>query len=170
MSSRFTCREPGDISLLDVSMNTDMPKVKLKRLPGGKGLPLPTAVSSGASGVDLVACVKEKVTLHPGDSLLIPTGLCLEIPDGYEAQVRPRSGLALRHGVTILNSPGTIDSDYRGEVGVILINHGKHPFTVRRGDRIAQLVFTGVCKARFEEVESLEDSGRGSGGFGHTGV
>ena len=151
-------------------MSPDTLKVKLKRLPAGKGLPLPTAASRGASGVDLVACVGEKVTLHPGDSLLIPTGFCLEIPEGYEAQVRPRSGLALRHGVTILNSPGTIDSDYRGEVGVILINHGKHPFTVRRGDRIAQLVFTGVCKAQFEEVECLEDSTRGSGGFGHTGV
>jgi dUTP pyrophosphatase len=108
--------------------------------------------------------------MDPGDTALVPTGICLEIPRGYEAQVRPRSGLALRHGVTILNSPGTIDSDYRGEIGVIMINHGKHPFVVRRGDRIAQLVFIGIRKPDFEVVESLDDSGRGSGGFGHTGV
>ncbi len=170
MSSRFTCPGQGEISLLNISMSADTLRVKIMRLPGSEGLPLPEPASGGAACVDLVACIEDRVMMNPGDSALIPTGLCLEIPEGYEAQVRPRSGLALRYGVTILNSPGTVDSDYRGEIGVILINHGKRPFTVRRGDRIAQLAFTGVCKPEFEEVARLEDSGRGAGGFGHTGV
>ena len=120
--------------------------------------------------MDLLACVADEVEIQPGESALIPTGLCVEIPRGYEAQVRPRSGLALKHGITILNSPGTIDSDYRGEVGVILINHGRDTFAVRRGDRMAQLVVSTVCEPVFEQVESLDSSTRGPGGFGHTGV
>ena len=122
-----------------------------------------------AAGVDLQACLDAPFTLHPGERALIPTGIALEIPPGYEAQVRPRSGLALRHGIALVNSPGTIDADYRGEVGVILINHGTEPFTVANGERIAQLVFARFERARFIEVEELGDSTRGSGGFGHTG-
>ena len=151
-------------------MGVNKVTIRIKRLPESQGLPLPAPASTGSSGVDLLACVDGEVEVGPGQSRLIPTGLCAEIPEGYEAQVRPRSGLALRHGITILNSPGTIDSDYRGEIGVILINHGDSPFTVRRGDRIAQLVFCSVCEAVFEEVDSLDESTRGPGGFGHTGV
>ena len=145
-------------------------KIKIKRLRTSKGLDLPRKASSGASGVDLVACVEGEIALAPGEIRLIPTGICVEVPAGVEAQVRPRSGLALRNGVTVLNTPGTIDSDYRGEVGVILVNLGKQPFAVRRGDRIAQMVFARVCDPVFEDVESLEDTARGEGGFGHSGV
>jgi dUTP pyrophosphatase len=145
-------------------------KVRIKRLPNSKGLGLPVKASQGSSGLDLLACVEDKLELGPGEFALIPTGLCVEIPYGFEAQVRPRSGLALRNGVTVLNTPGTIDSDYRGEVAVVLINLGKQPFEVRRGDRIAQMVFSEVCHPAFEEVQSLDDTARGGGGFGHTGV
>jgi len=144
--------------------------VRIKRLPGSRELPLPAPASAGSSGVDILACVEEDIEIRPGESVLIPTGLCAQIPRGYEAQVRPRSGLALRHGITILNSPGTIDSDYRGEIGVILINHGRDGYTIQRGDRIAQLVFSPVCEPVFEQVDDLKDTGRGSGGFGHTGI
>ncbi len=144
--------------------------IRIRRLPKARDIPLPSRASDGASGVDLIACVQEDVTILPGDWKLIPTGIALEIPAGCEAQVRPRSGLALRYGVTTLNSPGTIDSDYRGEVGVILINHGRKPFVVKRGDRIAQLVFARVMEVEFEEVDRLDDSARGDGGFGHTGL
>jgi dUTP pyrophosphatase len=150
-------------------MRADRVTVKVRRLPESEGLPLPSQASSGSSGLDLLACVSEDIDIGPGDSFLVPTGICVEIPEGYEAQVRPRSGLALRHGVTVLNSPGTIDSDYRGEIGVILINHGKDVFTVHRGDRIGQIVFSNVCEPVLEETDSLGDSRRGSGGFGHTG-
>jgi dUTP pyrophosphatase len=150
-------------------MRANRVRVKIRRLPESEGLPLPSLASPGSSGVDLLACVGEAVDIGPGDSLLVPTGICVEIPEGFEAQVRPRSGLALQHQITVLNSPGTIDSDYRGEVGVILINHGKDVFTVRRGDRIGQLVFSVVCEPVFEEADTLGDSRRGSGGFGHTG-
>jgi len=122
-----------------------------------------------AAGVDLHAALDAPFVLHPGERALVPTGIALEIPPGYEAQVRPRSGLALRHGIALVNSPGTIDADYRGEIGVILINHGSEPFTVADGERIAQLVFARFERARFLEVEELGDSSRGSGGFGHTG-
>jgi dUTP pyrophosphatase len=145
-------------------------KIRIRRLPESTGLPLPVPASPGSSGVDLLAAIGTDVKIRPGDSALIPTGICVEIPAGLEAQVRPRSGLALHHGVTVLNSPGTIDSDYRGEVGVILINHGNDVFTVCRGDRIGQLVFCPVCEPVFEEVDSLRDTGRGPGGFGHTGL
>jgi dUTP pyrophosphatase len=145
-------------------------KVRIKRLPSSEGLALPRKASAGSSGFDLLACVGADLEVAPGDFALVPTGLCVEIPRGYEAQVRPRSGLALRNGVTVLNTPGTIDSDYRGEVGVILVNLSKAPFRIRRGDRIAQIVFTPVCHADLEEAQDLERSDRGGGGFGHTGV
>ena len=119
--------------------------------------------------MDLRAALEESVSLAPGEHALIPTGLCLAIPSGYEGQVRPRSGLAARHGVTVLNSPGTIDADYRGEVKVILINHGQAPFVVERGERVAQLVLAQVAQLGIEAVESLDDTERGAGGFGHTG-
>ena len=123
-----------------------------------------------SAGMDLLAAVEGDVVLAPGSRALIPTGIAVALPSGHEAQVRPRSGLALKHGVTVLNSPGTIDADYRGEVGVILINHGEAPFTVRRGERIAQLVITAVTAAVLDEVERLPESGRGTGGFGSTGT
>lgn len=145
-------------------------RVRVKRLPAARDLPLPAAASPGSSGFDLRAAVEEEVVIRPGERILVPTGLVLEIPPGCEGQVRPRSGLALRHGIGVLNAPGTIDSDYRGEVGVILINLGEVPYTVRRGDRIAQLVFARVEPVEWEEAGELAGSDRGGGGFGSTGV
>jgi len=130
---------------------------------------LPAYQTPGSAGLDLRAAVDASVVLPPGERALIPTGLRFEIPMGWEAQVRPRSGLAFRHGVTVLNSPGTIDSDYRGEVKIILINHGEEPFTINSGDRIAQLVFASVQQVQLELVNELTNSLRGDGGFGHTG-
>jgi len=144
-------------------------RLRVRRLPHAADLPLPAAASPGAAGVDLRAAVQEDLVLAPGDRTLVPTGLVLELPLGYEGQVRPRSGLALRHGVTCLNSPGTIDSDYRGEVAVILANLGREPFVVRRGERIAQLVVARCARIEWEEAETLQDSERGPGGFGSTG-
>ena len=141
--------------------------IAVRRLPHGEGLPLPAYASAGAAGMDVVAA--EAVTLTPGARAAVATGFALAIPEGWEVQVRPRSGLALRHGVTCLNTPGTIDSDYRGEVKVILINHGTEPFAVARGERIAQLVPAPVVRAELEEVESLDETLRGAGGFGSTG-
>jgi dUTP pyrophosphatase len=145
--------------------------VRVKRLPHGEGLPLPSYQSKSAAGLDVVAGVAEEasVELLPGARALIPTGLALELPQGHEAQVRPRSGLALNYGVTLLNSPGTIDCDYRGEVMVILINHGAEPFVVRRGDRIAQLIITPVAQVEIAATDELEATARGQGGFGSTG-
>ncbi|MFO7478344.1 MAG: dUTP diphosphatase [Methyloceanibacter sp.] len=145
--------------------------VRVKRLPHGEGLPLPAYQSAHAAGLDVVAAVPEDaaVTLEPGERALIPTGFALEVPIGYEAQVRPRSGLAIKHGVTLLNSPGTIDSDYRGELKVIMVNHGREPYTVRRGDRIAQLVIAPVSHVEIVAVEDLGATARGQGGFGSTG-
>ena len=145
-------------------------KVKVKRLPHLAELPLPSRQSAGSSGVDLYACIEGDLVLATGASALVPTGIVVEVPRGYEAQVRPRSGLALNRGVTVLNSPGTVDSDYRGEVGVILINHGSEEVTIRRGERVAQMVFCAVCDPIIEEAECLEETGRGAGGFGHTGA
>jgi dUTP pyrophosphatase len=145
-------------------------RVRIQRLPAARGLPLPAAASPGSAGVDLRAAVEGELVLRPGERALVPTGLILEIPPGCEGQVRPRSGLALRHGIGILNAPGTIDSDYRGEVGVILVNLGEADFPVRRGDRIAQLVFARAEPVEWEEAEDLGGSGRGAGGFGSTGV
>jgi dUTP pyrophosphatase len=143
----------------------------VKRLPHGVGLPLPAYESAHAAGMDLRAAIPEEapLTLHPGDRRPVPTGLAIAIPPGFEGQVRPRSGLALRHGVTCLNSPGTVDADYRGEVTVILINHGPENFVVRRGERIAQLLISPVVQAQWREVGELDDTARGQGGFGSTG-
>jgi dUTP pyrophosphatase len=143
--------------------------VRLLRLRHGQGLALPCYQSKHAAGLDVVAAVSEPVELSPGARALVPTGFALELPDGYEAQVRPRSGLALKHGVTPLNSPGTIDADYRGEVMVLMINHGSETFTIRRGDRIAQLVVAPVSRVDLVAVEVLGATERGPGGFGSTG-
>jgi len=143
--------------------------VEITPLPEGVGLPLPRYMSEGAAGCDLLAAVEEDMVIAPGDRKLVSAGFRMALPRGYEAQVRPRSGLALEHGVTILNSPGTIDADYRGPVSVILINHGRKPFRVRRGDRIAQMIIAPVQRARFEQHDSLAATERGAGGFGSTG-
>lgn len=142
--------------------------VPVVRLPGTEDLPLPRYMTGQAAGMDLAAAVGADLTLLPGERALIPTGVMVAVPEGYEAEVRPRSGLALRHGVTLLNAPGTIDADYRGEVGVIMVNHGREPFVVRRGDRIAQLVVHRVCRVAWSVEGSLPPTGRGDGGFGHT--
>jgi dUTP pyrophosphatase len=144
--------------------------VAILRLPEGEGLPLPAYMSEHAAGADLCAAVSDELTLLPGARALVPTGFAIALPQGYEAQVRPRSGLALRHGVTCLNSPGTIDADYRGPVCVVLANLGSEPFVVRRGDRIAQLIVAPVSRAGFTAVEALPETGRAAGGFGSTGV
>lgn len=146
-------------------------RVKVVRLAHGNGLPLPAYQTPGAAGLDLVAALdtRHPLTLAPGARALVPTGLVIELPEGYEAQVRPRSGLALKNGVTVLNSPGTIDCDYRGEVCVILANLGQAPFDIRRGDRIAQIVISPVTHAELIEVEGVSDTARGKGGFGSTG-
>ena len=144
-------------------------KIILKRLPHGRDLALPHYATHGAAGLDLIAAVGEEIELLPGQRAAIPCGIAIELPHGYEAQVRPRSGLALNQGVTVLNAPGTIDADYRGEIQVILINHSAEPFAIRRGERIAQLVVAPVVQAQLNPVDSLPDTGRGSGGFGSTG-
>ena len=144
-----------------------MIEIELQRLPHGEGLPLPARATQHAAGLDVVAA--ENVTLAPGRRHAVATGFAIAIPHGYEVQVRPRSGLALKHGITCLNTPGTIDSDYRGEVKVILANLGSDPFEVRRGERIAQLVPAAVPDVRFREVEALSETTRGAGGFGSTG-
>lgn len=145
---------------------------RVQRLPHAQGLPLPRYETSGAAGMDLIAALAEGETmvLAPGERALVPTGLAIALPDGFEAQVRPRSGLAAKNGVTVLNSPGTIDCDYRGEVKVILINHGREAFTIERGTRIAQMVVAPVTQAVFREVETLDETARGAGGFGSTGT
>jgi dUTP pyrophosphatase len=142
-------------------------RIAITRLAHGEGLPLPAYATTGAAGMDVVAA--EELTLQPGQRHAVATGFAIAIPPGYEVQVRPRSGLALKHGVTCLNTPGTIDEDYRGEVKIILANLGAEPFEIRRGERIAQLVPAVVTKAAFDEVASLDDTARGAGGFGSTG-
>jgi dUTP pyrophosphatase len=142
--------------------------VSIRRLPGTDDLPLPCYMTSQAAGMDLTASVTAEVTILPGERKLIPTGITVELPTGYEAEIRPRSGLALHNGVTLMNAPGTIDADYRGEVGVILINHGQAPFVIRRGDRIAQMVVHRVCRVSWLACGSLSPTKRGAGGFGHT--
>jgi len=143
--------------------------VRVTILPHGAGLPLPSYATVGSAGCDLVAAIEAPVTLQPGARALVPTGFAMALPPGWEAQIRPRSGLALKHGLTCLNSPGTIDADYRGEVGVILANLGAEPFLVERGMRIAQMVIAPVYQARFERVDALDETARGAGGFGSTG-
>jgi len=146
-----------------------MLKAKIKRLPHGQDLPLPQYQTIHSAGMDLYAAVKEDLIIAPGDWKLVPTGLTMALPEGYEAQVRPRSGLALKQGVSVLNSPGTVDADYRGEVGVILMNHSKKDLVVKRGDRIAQMIINKIEQIVFEEVAELPSTDRGAGGFGHTG-
>jgi dUTP pyrophosphatase len=151
------------------SSSASVIRVRVSRQPGGEGLPLPAYATTGSAGVDLCAAVDVELVIEPGMRALVPTGFAIALPGGFEGQVRPRSGLALRHGVTVPNAPGTIDSDYRGEVKVILMNLGAEAFSVARGDRVAQLIVAPVEHVEFEEVEQLDDTDRGSGGFGHTG-
>ena len=152
-------------------MKNDGVKVKIRRIRADRDreIPLPKYMTEHSSGMDLCAAVEGEISLEPGERKLIPTGIALSIPAGYEGQVRPRSGLALRAGVTLVNTPGTIDADYRGEVGVLLINLGRQPFKVKRGDRVAQLVIAPVLQATVELVDELDDTPRSAGGFGHTG-
>ena len=144
--------------------------VRIARLRGGSDLPLPTKATEGAAGFDLHAALEGELVLEPGERALVPTGFAIAVPPGFEGHVRPRSGLALRHGMLIPNSPGTIDSDYRGELRVIVMNAGREPIRLCRGERIAQLVVTPVADARLAEVEDLDPTVRGDGGFGHTGT
>jgi len=153
-----------------MSDSTDHVTLRVKRLDGNTDIATPSYETEGASGLDLRAAVDGELTLHPGDIRLVPTGLAISLPLGYEAQIRPRSGLALKHGVGMVNSPGTIDSDYRGEIGLVLINWGDAPFVIKRGDRIAQMVIARVSRAKVLEVDRLETTERGEGGFGHSGV
>ena len=146
---------------------TDPVAVSIKRLPHGHGLDLPTYATSGAAGMDVLAA--ESVNLKPGQRHAVATGLAMAIPHGFEIQVRPRSGLALKHGISVPNTPGTIDSDYRGELKIILINHGDEDFAIARGDRVAQLVLAPVVQAAWDEVDDLDETARGEGGFGSTG-
>jgi dUTP pyrophosphatase len=153
-------------------MKVTVVKVKIKRIrpQEDSDLPSPRYMTEKSSGMDLFAAVNEEIFLNPGQRRLIPTGIAVSVPEGYEAQVRPRSGLALRDGITLANTPGTIDADYRGEIGVILINHGEKPFQVERGDRVAQMVIVPVARAELEWVEDLDETPRSGGGFGHTGI
>lgn len=144
--------------------------IPILTLPHGENMELPAYATPDSAGMDLCAAILEPVTLPPGERKLIPTGIAIALPENYEAQVRPRSGLALKHGITVLNAPGTIDADYRGEVGVILINHGEDDFTITRGMRIAQMVIAPISRARWQPSEVLEESSRGFGGFGSTGT
>lgn len=144
--------------------------VRVKRLPHAEGLPLPEAATGGAAGSDLRAAVGEPVVIEPGTHVAIPTGLCFELPPGTEAQIRPRSGLARKHGVTVLNSPGTVDCDYRGEILILLINHGREPVTIERGDRVAQMVLARLVDFAFEETVELGDTARGAAGWGSSGL
>ncbi len=145
-------------------------EVQVKRLPHSKGLDLPKYITEGASGLDLFAAIDDVLDISPGDIVMVPTGLCVSIPAGFELQIRPRSGLAIKHGITVVNAPGTIDSDYRGEIKVGLINLSKSPFRIERGMRIAQAVLSRVYRLFWEEKDVLSNTKRGSGGFGHTGI
>ena len=143
--------------------------VLIKKLPGSDDLPLPRYMTSHAAGMDLYAAVTDDMVLPPGERALIPSGIAIALPEGCEAQIRPRSGLAAKHGITLLNAPGTIDADYRGEIKIIMANLGQKPFTISRGERIAQMVIAPVITARLQAVENLPETERSSGGFGHTG-
>jgi len=147
----------------------DRIKVYIKKTSSGEGLPLPGYMTGGSAGMDLYAAVAEVEVLKPGEIKLIPTGLSIALPDGYEAQIRPRSGLALKYGITMVNTPGTIDADYRGEIGLIMVNLGQALFEIRRGDRVAQMVINRVTRAELVEVKDLDETDRSSGGFGSTG-
>lgn len=143
-------------------------KVPIQRKEGQEDLAFPCYMTESAAGMDICAAVQDDVVMYPGDRVLIPTGFSIALPEGFEAQIRPRSGLAIHNGVTLLNSPGTIDADYRGEIKIILINHGRDPFTVRRGERIAQMVIHRVSRVVWQVCDQLDDTTRGDGGFGHT--
>lgn len=146
-------------------------KIHIKRVCPEKDsdIPLPSYMTAGSAGMDIFAAVNDSVILSPGERTAIPTGITIAIPPGYEAQIRPRSGLAIKHGITLINAPGTIDSDYRGEIRILLINHGPDPVKISRGDRIAQMIISSAVRAKWEEVQELPDTDRGAGGFGHTG-
>jgi dUTP pyrophosphatase len=144
--------------------------INIKVLNNGFNLPIPEYATDLSAGVDLLAAIEQPIILEPGKRVLVKTGISIELPNGYEAQIRPRSGLALKHGITILNSPGTIDADYRGEIGAILINHGQDNFVIERGMRIAQMVIAQYCKVKFNESQELSSTERGTGGFGSTGT
>jgi len=151
-------------------MSEQHPVVKIQRLAHGEGIDLPFYATSHAAGADVRAAIDADMMIDAGEQALIKTGFAMALPDGFEAQIRPRSGLALKHGMTVLNSPGTIDADYRGEVGVILINHGKQAFCVQRGDRIAQMIIAPFVQGNFQAVDSLDETARGAGGFGSSGT
>lgn len=144
-------------------------QVRCLREPGCEDIPLPAYETEHAAGMDLRAAVTAPVTIAPGERMVVPTGLRIALPEGYEAQVRPRSGLAMKHGISMVNTPGTIDADYRGEIRVILINHGQEAFVIERGDRIAQMIVAPVSRAAWIETDGLDETARGAGGFGHTG-
>jgi len=150
-------------------MNSNEITIEIMQLPGNEDLPLPTYETLHASGMDIRAAITEPVTLDPGIRMAVPTGLCVAIPPGYEAQVRPRSGWAMRDGITMINAPGTIDADYRGEIKVLLVNLGNAPVAINRGDRIAQMIIAPVMQVNWKKTDALSDTERGSGGFGHTG-
>jgi len=143
-------------------------QIDIVRLPGCDDLPLPRYMTEQSAGMDICAAVAQEVTVLPGRREVIPTGIIISLPAGYEAQIRPRSGLALKHGITLVNSPGTIDADYRGEIKLLVINHGENSFAVKRGDRMAQMVINRVCRGQWRQRETLDETARGQGGFGHT--
>jgi dUTP pyrophosphatase len=143
-------------------------KVYIQKIAGNEDIPLPKYMTGQAAGMDIFAAVPSDETILPGQRMKIPTGIAIALPEGYEAQIRPRSGLAIHQGITLLNSPGTIDADYRGEVALIIINHGSEPFVVQRGMRLAQMVIQRVCQAQWVELSNLDETARGNGGFGHT--
>ncbi|HET6459350.1 MAG TPA: dUTP diphosphatase [Syntrophales bacterium] len=142
--------------------------VHIHKLPGYVDMPFPRYMTERSAGMDIYAAVKKDETIYPGHRKIVPTGIAIGLPEGYEAEIRPRSGLAVKNGVTLVNSPGTIDADYRGEIGIILINHGEEPFVIRRGDRIAQMIVHRICKVSWIECGELDATTRGEGGFGHT--
>lgn len=142
--------------------------IPIRQLPGQEDVPLPCYMTAQAAGMDVCAAVRSDTTIAPGERMIIPTGIAIELPPGFEAEIRPRSGLAIKYGITLINSPGTIDADYRGEVGLLLINHGRDPFVVRRGERMAQMVVHPVCRVGWQTKNELAATARGEGGFGHT--
>ncbi|MCK4401610.1 dUTP diphosphatase [bacterium] len=167
----FALRLPAIFCILNIKeLILEEIKVEVAHIAGSEDMPIPKYMTEHASGMDLSAAVKEHMVLKPGEIKLVPTGIQIDIPSGYEGQVRPRSGLALKHGISIVNSPGTIDADYRGEVGVILVNLGKKDFLIHRGDRIAQLVINKIARADLKHVDKLAKTSRNTGGFGHTGL
>ncbi|MDQ1278630.1 MAG: dUTP pyrophosphatase [Thermodesulfobacteriota bacterium] len=151
-----------------VNLSVNEVEIDIVRLPGCDDLPLPRYMTEHSAGMDICAAVDREITIPPGQREVIPTGMVIALPAGYEAQIRPRSGLALKHGITLVNSPGTIDADYRGEIRLLMINHGKNSFVVRRGDRVAQMVINQVCRGHWRRKEALDETARGQGGFGHT--